>query len=114
LESLINNKFVNDENFARAWVRSRLVGRPKSKRVLTMELKQKGISKDIIERVFLDKELGVDDLEIARQLAQKQMRKYKRLDRNEIYQKLGGYLGRRGFDFSTIRRVIDEMLAKRV
>lgn len=110
MDSLVGNTFINDREFARAWVRSRLVGRPKSKRVLIRELKLKGITKDIIEEVFQDQELGVDDLEIARQLALKKMKKYQGLDRNQLYQKLGGFLGRRGFDFSTIKKVIDEML----
>src|SRR3954470_21375392 len=60
IESLIallyEQKFLNDEAFARAWVRSRARFRPRGKRVLIMELNQKGIDKELIEKVLSEED----------------------------------------------------------
>jgi regulatory protein len=81
-----------------------------------MELKQKGISQEIITAALSNEELEavVDDLSQARKLVEKKIERYKDLPRNDIYKKLGGYLGRRGFSWEVIKRSIDEILANRV
>ncbi len=108
---LTEQKFLNDTDFARSWVRQRKLVRPKSIRVIKMELKQKGISDEIIEETVQE---GMDDFALAWGLTQKKIRVYESLSKEELYQKLGGYLSRKGFGYSIIRRVIDELLSKRV
>jgi regulatory protein len=112
---LKDNKFLNDEEFARWWIDQSLRIRHRSKRVIEIELKQKGVERDIIEQaissfkflVFNDSQGGLSDLETARALVQKKIARYKHLPKQEIYQKLGALLGRRGFDWETIKRSID-------
>jgi regulatory protein len=106
---LKEHKFVNDEEFARLWIESRLRARPKAIRLIRLELKQKGISQDTIEDTISNLELTntkISDLESAKKLVEKKIDKYKHLSKNEIYQKLGGFLARRGFNWDTIKEAL--------
>ena len=109
IQQLLQQRFINDEELARMWITSRKTLKPKSQRLLTIELKRKGISKEVIDKVQnemkLDKE---DDLLSARLLVKRKLSKYSNLPRQEIYQKLGGFLGRRGFNWEIIKKAIDE------
>lgn len=115
IESLIKllyeQKFLNDEAFARSWVRSRARFRPRGKRVLAMELQQKGIEKDLIEKVLAeeDEELP-NELTQAKSLIVKRIARVKDLPRQEIYQKVGAFLARRGYGWDIIKKAIDESL----
>jgi regulatory protein len=98
IERLGVQKFLNDTTFAMWWVEQRARNKPKSKMVLRMELKQKGISQDIITAV------------LSKKLVEKKIGRYKELPKAEIYKKLGGFLGRRGFSWEVTKRSIDEIL----
>ena len=116
IDKLIIQKFLDDTQFALWWIEQRARNKPKSKMVLRMELKQKGVSQEIITAALSNEELEavIDDLSQARKLVEKKIERYKDLPRNDIYKKLGGYLGRRGFSWEVIKRSIDENLANRV
>lgn len=105
IKRLKKYNLINDKDFATAWIRSRLCGR--SKRALEFELKNKGVAKNII-----DEALGAvsidDEYNAAIELVAKKP-KYRNLDRNEAYKKIGGYLSRRGYSYDIIKRVINEM-----
>lgn len=109
INSLKEHKFLNDEDFAKWFIEQRLRFRPKGMRIIKMELKQKGISKDIIESVIQNSEFIIqNDLESAKKLVEKKFDKYKDLEKQAIYQKLGAFLARRGFDWGTIKKSIDD------
>ena len=112
IEKLLEQKFLNDTQFATWWIEQRSRNKPKSKMVLKMELKQKGIPSDIIEAVMAQEDIQTiaDDYTQAKQLVQKKIYKYRELPRIEIYKKLGGFLGRRGFSWEIAKRSIDEIL----
>src|SRR3989344_6604171 len=46
---LKENNFINDEEFVRWWIEQRTNFKPRSLRLIKMELKQKGVSNDLIE-----------------------------------------------------------------
>ena len=113
IEKLKSQKFQSDYDFALWWKQQRNRFRLKSDSVIKMELKQKGIEREIIEQVFLkEEEEVVTDKEKARQLVEKRFEKVKLLSKHEQYEKLGGYLARRGFSWDVIRRAIDDMRTK--
>ncbi|MBI4731506.1 MAG: RecX family transcriptional regulator [Chloroflexi bacterium] len=97
---------VNDEEFARAWVENRSAFRPRSKSALRMELRQKGLSDEIVQSV-LDE--TVDEQALAFEAARKQARRYAGLEWPEFRQKLGGFLARRGFSYTTLAPVVSEV-----
>jgi regulatory protein len=118
--SLKEHKFINDNDFASWFIEQRLRFKPKSIRLITVELQQKGIKREIIEQAFIDlqkddsRDVSSNDLDSAIQLVEKRIAKYKHLDKQDVYNKLGSYLARRGFGWDTIKKSIDDVLKDRV
>lgn len=110
---LKEHNFLNDEDFARWFIESRLRFRPKSLRIIKLELKQKGVDRETIETAISNNTNELD-LESAKKLVEKKIDKYRDVKRQEVYQKLGGFLARRGFDWDTIKKSIDSVLPKGV
>jgi regulatory protein len=97
---------VNDEAFARAWVENRNAFHPRSKSALRMELRQKGLSDEVVRSV-LDEQ--VDEQALALEAARKQAHRYSGLEWAEFRKKLGGFLARRGFSYTTLAPVVSEV-----
>ncbi len=120
ISSLKEHKFLNDSDFAKQFIEQRLRFKPKSLRIIKMELKQKGIDPETIDEAFVnlqnntEEDLSGSDLDSAKKLVERKIDKYKDLERQEIYQKLGGFLARRGFDWDTIKKSIDDALEHKV
>jgi regulatory protein len=113
IDKLTEHKFLNDEEFAKWWVEQRTLVKPRAWRIIKIELKQKGISKEIIEGLEQDKEFKPkDDLEMAIELAGKRFLRYKNLPKQEIYLKLGRFLISKGFYYDTVKKSIDEVFSK--
>ncbi len=96
---------VDDQAFASYWVENRVTFRPRSKRVLRAELKQKGVSDEVL-RAALD---NTNDADAAYVLAQARARRLRGLEYPEFRRKLGEYLARRGFDFDLIPPLVERV-----
>ncbi len=110
----IDHNFINDERFAADWVHSRSTYRLKSKKIIKFELIKKGINPEIIEKVFglqEDESNENTDLNLAKKLVQDRLPRYINAPRQDIYQKLGGFLSRRGFNWEIVKQAIDSELA---
>lgn len=109
IAKLKEKRFINDEEFARGWIESRLRFKPRSLRLIKLELKQKGIDNETINSL----QLTIDnDLEQAKRLIDKKMTRFRNkfgMTREEIYQKLGRYLASKGFGWDTIKKSIDSV-----
>lgn|SRR6185312_1510796 len=109
---LQEQKFLNDETFARMWIESRSRSKPRSQFLLKRELQQKGISREIIEKIMTNDQLPMtNDYDLAKDVVQRKIKKYRGMERQEIYRKLGGLLARRGFNWDVTKKAIDEILA---
>jgi regulatory protein len=97
---------VDDEAFARAWVENRNTFGPRGKPALRMELRRKGLSDEIIQSVL---DAHVPEESLALEAAQKYARRLKDLDWPAFRQKLGGFLTRRGFSYTTLAPVVSEV-----
>ena len=73
IDSLKKYKYIDDEEFAHAFVQSRLNVKPRGKSVLISELLSKGVSKEIAQRVC-DEEI-TDELEVLRNAFRKRFNK---------------------------------------
>jgi regulatory protein len=111
LEHLRRDGFANDNQFARAWVENRNTFRPRGRRALTMELRQKGIDDSTIESVLE----GVDDEALAYEAGLKKAGKLKVQEWSEFRKKVSEFLARRGFSYPVISPIVtrlwDEMHA---
>jgi regulatory protein len=112
---LLEKKFLNDESFARSWVLNRARLKPKGKAFLKFELRQKGITDEIITKVIQEVQEEIpDELEQAKSLIGKRMERMRGAPREEVYQKVGGFLARRGFSWDIVKKAIDDSLANGV
>lgn len=100
--------YVDDHEFARFWVRNREEFRPRGPMALRSELKQKGIPNPIIDEVLDD----LDSVDSARRAAEKKLRSMRGLDRMKFRQRMGSFLGRRGFRYETISEVVGTLIAE--
>jgi regulatory protein len=99
--------YVDDVKFAAWWVDQRTAFRPKGNRVIELELRGKGVSSAIIAKSLASR--GSQSLlDAAKQAVAKKLPVWAKLPLMERKKKLYDYLGRRGFDSETIRKLIDE------
>ena len=105
VERLRELKLIDDGAFAEFWVENRNRFRPKGARAIKAELRQKGLSDEVIAEQV---EAGLDEEAGARSVALRQARRYAKLDYQTFRQKLWAYLARRGFDFDAISPAIEE------
>ncbi len=108
LERLAGFGYLNDERFAELWIENRLAHRPRGKRMLEEELRQKGIDRQIVQETMAD--LEIDDQAAALELARKRFKSLEGLPVDEQKRKLTGILARRGFDYGVIRRTLETVL----
>ena len=97
---------VNDEVFARTWVENRNSFRPRGKSALRLELRRKGLSDEIVQSVL---DMQVNEESLAFDAARKYARRLAGLEWQEFRQKLGGFLARRGFSYTTLAPVVSEV-----
>ncbi|MDH5365024.1 MAG: RecX family transcriptional regulator, partial [Dehalococcoidia bacterium] len=92
----------NDFTFAQFWKDNRLSFRPKSKRLIKKELRDKKVAAEIIEQVTKD----IDDEEIAYKLGSGRLPALAHLDYPDFYRRLSSYLTYRGFGYEVIKRTV--------
>lgn len=107
---------INDREFARAWVESRIALRPLGAASLRWELRRRGID-DTVAEVVIRQALGTEgEYKLAKELAESRIRKARRvssgdpssrapLERAELA-RLGRFLAGRGFSYQVVREVI--------
>jgi regulatory protein len=110
LEKLTAYGYLNDERFAELWIENRLAHRPRGKRMLEQELRQKGIDREIVQETVGGME--IDDRAAALDVANKRLKSVQGLPPDEQKKKLTGILARRGFDYGTIKATLETVLAE--
>ncbi len=99
---------VNDTEFARAWANSRHSHKKLSKRSIAGELRQKGVVQESIDQA-LDEIDDESEYRAAFDLAFKKYNTMSRLEPEVQVRRIQSLLGRKGFSFSTIGRVLKEL-----
>jgi len=124
LDRLQEKGFVDDSAVAAAFIRDRLRHRPRGRARLSSELREKGVSPDLVDRtitrVFEDEE--VSDLDLARRVAEDWVARQnptvltalattdRSPERDRARRRLQGYLTRRGFRGDALYRAIDRVI----
>lgn len=99
ITKLREQNLSDDFAFAQFWKDNRLSFRPKSKRLIEKELRDKKVSTEIIEQMTED----INDEEIAYKLGSSRMQALAHLDYPDFLRRLSNYLGYRGFSYQVIR-----------
>lgn len=105
LARLTDVKLVDDRDFSRFWVENREGFKPRSKRALQYELRQKGVAQQEIARAVKK----VDERESAYRAAHAKALRWKDLDVQSFREKLSGFLARRGFDYTVTRETVKRL-----
>lgn len=108
LDYLIDNRFVNDERFAKSFVRGKVNQSGWGLNKIRFHLIQKGIAKDII-----DEALGQTDEEVYRQrlidILKAKSKTVKTATDFERKRKLAAYAMQKGFEASLVWDVLKEL-----
>lgn len=102
---LKNLNLVDDKAFSEWWIEQRVTFRPKGRKALFFELRQKGVGRDVIESVL--ESVEIPEAALAAGLVAKKLSRFKDLSPEERKKKLVGFLGRRGFSWEAIKKVVD-------
>lgn len=104
IKKLIENKFLDDEQYARSFIREKISFRHEGKRRIAFELKRKFISDEIIKKELANID---SETETASNAAKKWLRIRGKTE--NIREKLFRHLASKGFDYDTIKEIIDKL-----
>ena len=102
VERLRRMQLVDDAAFAAYWVEQRATHKPRGARLLKQELRQKGVSQDVVTQALPEE----DDADGAYRAAQRKAVSLRALDERTFKQRLGAFLQRRGYGYESIRGVV--------
>ena len=94
--------FVNDENFARWYIENR----NKSIRIISFELKRKGISKNIMEKVLEDFDVKKKEDSLLNKLIEKKWKTVSKSPKEKQYEKMMRYVLSKGFDYDDAKKEV--------
>jgi len=107
---LEEESFLDDARFSREWLENRSAFRPRGVSLIKAELRQKGVSNEVIETSLAQADL--QESELALKAAQRVVGRYAALPQETFRLRLGAFLQRRGFSFAvastTVRRLWNE------
>lgn len=102
IDRLKSNGYLDDLAFAKWFINSRNNSRPRSPRMLTQELKSKGVSTDTIGLVINDM---ADESSVITRILEKKLGSRRALSHEERH-KIYTYLSRQGFSWETLKEVV--------
>ncbi|MFH1577450.1 MAG: regulatory protein RecX [Candidatus Omnitrophota bacterium] len=105
--SLRKNGLINDFEFAKAWVESR-IKKPLGFRRLRQELKLKGVKNEIISQVFSLFNDRYSEEEVIKGVVSRRQELLRNIPPEKAKQRIFLYLMRRGFSAGQIREVISQ------
>ena len=102
--------YVDDAKYAAGRAADAANLKKQGKQRAVQELLAKGIDKSTAEAAAGEAYAEVDPVEQAMALAERKKASLARLDRPAAVRRLSGFLQRRGFDFDTVRTVVERTL----
>ena len=105
LDALAARGLLDDAGFARFWCENRDAFRPRSRALVALELRRKGIAAVTINEATV----GMDDEASAFQAGEKKARTLGQADHDTFYRRLGDYLRRRGYNYDVIKITVDKL-----
>ena len=105
LVKLRKQGLVDDLMFVQFWKDNRQSFSPRSQRLTKLELRQKGVANEIIDRIVDE----VDDNDSAYRAAISKARRLSLSDRQVFCRRMGEYLRRRGFDYQVINHTVERI-----
>ena len=109
LQELKNYKYLNDEEFAEAYINDRINFNPRGRFLIKKELNKRGIAENIIERKMEELLSEEKEVESAKKMAEKKLRTINnKTDKIKVDQKIRSYLQSKGYSFDIINLVVKQ------
>ena len=99
-------KYINDNDYANAFIQTRVRFAPRGKRLMALELRQKGIDKETVKQQI--DECEINELDLAREVLKRKQSALKKYFGQKKREKIFMILASKGFSFDTIYKVADE------
>ena len=111
LATLNSYSYLNDEEFAEAYLNDRLNFNPRGSFLIKKELQEKGIAEQIINKKIAELLPVEKEIELAQKAAGQKLKTLnKDLDKQKVYQKINAYLQSKGYSSDIIRKVLEKIL----
>ena len=96
---------LDDAAFAEYWKENRTAFRPRSQRMIKLELRSKGVEAEVVNEAVSQ----IDETANAYQAATTKAARLQAADYREFSKKLGGFLQRRGFGYGVIKSTVKQV-----
>lgn len=103
IDRLTEQSYLDDNAYARLWIKNRMRFRPRSAFALGFELRQRGVADAIIENMLHE----FDDDKAAWKAIKGQLKRWQSLNRLQFKTKLFNFLKTRGFCYDTCRNTLE-------
>ncbi|RLC25467.1 MAG: regulatory protein RecX [Deltaproteobacteria bacterium] len=103
IEILLEKKYLDDNNYAQLFIQGRVRNKPKSKFAFRYELKKKGVSSLVIDKILEQ----YDDQTLAIKSVKPKIRLWQNFDDKKFKKKMMNYLRYRGFNYDICLATLD-------
>ena len=110
ISELEEKLYLDDQEFARQWVEIRSASKPRSRYLLTLELKKKGVPEVAIEDALTT---IPDDEALAEEFGKQYLRRLMIEDRENFMKKMTSALQRKGFSYHIASKVAGDLEEQR-
>lgn len=107
IQLLEEQKYLNDETFARNFLESKLSSKPVGKKLLQLKLLEKGIDKETTDKTIENNYSQKTETEAAERLLKKYQKNLRVKNKLDKKKKSYRYLVSRGFDSEIISKVVN-------
>lgn len=106
---------INDKVFAEAFIHDTQLRKPAGRKLLSQQLRLRGITPSLIEDILNEKLTAEDEESNALVLAQNLMKRHrssrKKTSEEQLRQRIGQFLARHGYTWSTITPVLKQLFS---
>jgi regulatory protein len=108
IQRLVEQNFLNDDDFARQFARAKVLGAGASRVRIVQELARKGVTRAVAEKAVdeLPEAEGIDPAAAIHRVAEKKLKSLGKLDALTRKRRLYAFLARRGFRPDEIRAAL--------
>lgn len=98
--------YINDKEFAKDYIQTRLIINPKGENLLKLELRLKGVDRQIIDNAIQN--ANINETKIALDVIERKKKSIKRVEGQKQKEKILHLLSSRGFKLETIYKILDK------
>ncbi|MFC1599919.1 regulatory protein RecX [Patescibacteria group bacterium] len=99
-------KYIDDKEFAKDYIQTRLLINPKGPNLLKLELKLKGVDRQTVDKVI---ELAdIDEMKVALDVMERKKKAINRAEGQKRKEKIMRTLSSRGFKLDTIYKILEK------